>query len=238
MKKAVFVFHDELNDFLSLSRRGAPVNCQFQGAQSAKHLVEALRVPHTEVGEVLVNARVNALNYIVQDGDRLDIYPDKPLPPPPDQKPRFLLDNHLGKLASFLRILGFDVLYRNDFQDEELALLAVEEDRILLTRDRGLLMRRLITRGHCLHSLDPHEQLAEIVEHYELLQAIRPFTRCPRCNALLETVEKAQVVDRLEPLTRLYFDEFAACTACSQIYWKGSHYQHIQEFLRSNHYES
>jgi uncharacterized protein len=233
MKQATFIFHGELNDFLRQDRRHRPFAYQFQDDQSVKHLIESLRIPHTEVGQVVVNGQGVTLGYLVEAGDQVDVFPLSPADTKTDDPPRFLLDNHLGKLAAYLRMCGFDAAYRNDYQDTELALVASQEDRILLTRDRGLLMRKAITQGYCLHSLDPGQQLVEILQRYGLRKGIRPFQRCLRCNHLLQPVEKAAILERLEPLTRQYFDQFHICPACQQIYWKGSHYEHMVDFLRS-----
>ena len=147
-------------------------------------------------------------------------------------EPSFIADNHLGRLAAYLRMLGFDTLYRNDYQDPELAAVAHQEGRILLTRDRRLLMRREVDYGCCLRSLDSREQLGEVVRRYALAQTARPFRRCLRCNHELEVVDKAAVLERLQPLTRRYFEEFARCPGCDQVYWKGSHYERMLELIR------
>ena len=132
-------------------------------------------------------------------------------------------------------MLGFDTLYRNDYQDPELAAVAHQEERILLTRDRRLLMRREVDYGCCLRSLDSREQLGEVVRRYALAQSARPFRRCLRCNHELEAVDKAAIIERLQPLTRRYFEEFARCPACDQVYWKGSHYERMLELVQ--HYQ-
>jgi len=235
MKEAQFRFFAELNDFLDMSKRKIPFLCSFNGDQSVKHLIESMGVPHTEVGRIEVNGLPVNFNYLAQNGDQIDIYPvAAPLDRqnPSGTTPRFVLDNHLGKLAAYLRLLGFDVSYRNDYQDEELAHVSSQEGRILLTRDRRLLMRSIVTQGYCVRSLEPKYQLVEVLQRYNLLKYARPFQRCLRCNGILYPVKKETVLERLEPLTRRYYDEFHICGACSQIYWKGSHYQRMIEFLR------
>jgi uncharacterized protein with PIN domain len=129
-------------------------------------------------------------------------------------------------------MLGLDCLYRSDFDDPQLADISVKEDRILLTRDRRLLMQKTITRGYLLRSLDSEEQLKETVKRYQLTEWIKPFRRCLRCNHSLETVAKEAIMDRLESLTKLYFDDFRICPACNQIYWKGSHYERMQKLIK------
>ncbi len=128
-------------------------------------------------------------------------------------------------------MLGFDTLYRNDYQDDELALVAEQEERILLTRDRRLLMRRGVRFGYCPRSMEPREQLHEVVARFDLLARANPFQRCLRCNTPLINVEKETVLHLLQPLTRQYMDTFRVCPACGQLYWKGSHYQHMQDMI-------
>ena len=250
MNRAWFRFYTDLNEFLAHSRREKTFEYSFGPDQSVKHLIEAMRVPHTEVGKVLVNGIPVNFSYLVRDGDHVEVFPivasgskqgaeaatvvstdaASPLQSKNGQS-RFILDNHLGKLAAYLRMLGFDTLYRNDYQDDELAKVASEEDRILLSRDRGLLMRRAIQRGHCLHTMDPKQQVVEVVQRFDLFDEIQPFQRCLRCNSPLHPVDKQLILDRLEPLTRLYYNEFHICAACDQIYWKGSHYERMRRFL-------
>jgi hypothetical protein len=228
-RSAIFCFVGALSDFLPPGRRGEAVPCQFNPGQSVKHLVESLGVPHTEVAVILVNGKSVDFSYLVEDGDQVQVYPFTSESLARD--PRFILDNHLGRLAVYLRMLGFDCLYRNDFQDEELAQLASEQDRILLTRDRRLLMRNQVIHGYWLRSKVPHEQLAEVVSRYDLSSRASPFRRCMRCNGLLQPVKKEMVLDRLQPLTRLYYDDFRMCSDCRQVYWKGSHYEHMQQLI-------
>jgi len=201
----------------------------FRERQSVKHLAESLGVPHPEIGQVQVNGREGALNTITQDGDQVEVYP---IPNGCPVEPRFVLDGHLGRLAAYLRMLGFDCLYQNDFDDDQLAEIVQREGRILLSRDRRLLMRKAVVHGYCLRSLDSTEQLSEVIQRFDLIERIVPFHRCLRCNHPLEPVAKEAVIDRLEPLTKLYFDEFQICPACQQIYWKGSHYDRMQVVIK------
>jgi uncharacterized protein with PIN domain len=239
MSQATFYFHAELNDFLPPSRRGASFAHTFVGRVSIKDMIEALGVPHTEVEAIVVGQSVE-FAYLVQDGDQVAVYPASVLPPnlpltalrpPIPAEPRFVLDTHLGQLAAYLRMLGFDTLYRNDYPDEELARISSEEGRILLTRDRGLLKRGIVTYGRYVREIDPQRQVAEVVRRYQLAAAIVPLRRCIRCNGLLHKVRKDQVGDRLAPKTREYYDEFSACASCDQIYWKGSHYERMHAFI-------
>jgi uncharacterized protein with PIN domain len=228
MSTAHFLFAGRLRDFLTREQKDQAILVEFRGRQSIKHLVESLGVPHPEIGQVRVNGQEGTLNSIAQDGDRVEVWP---IPNRRLVEPRFILDNHLGRLTAYLRMLGFDCLYRNDYEDEELAETAEREGRILLSRDRRLLMRKAIIHGYCLRSLDSLEQLTEVIQRFELTKHIKPFHRCLRCNHPLEPVAKEAILNRLEPLTRLYFNEFQICPACKQIYWKGSHYERMEKLI-------
>ncbi len=196
-----------------------------------KHLIEAAGVPHTEVGQIKVYGLVKDFSYQVQAGDRVEVYPPISGGGMKPDRLRFVLDNHLGRLAAYLRMLGFDSFYRNDIQDEELASVSEEEQRILLTRDRHLLMRRAVTYGYCLRSQNSREQLEEVVRRYQLADKVHPFRRCLRCNTPLVAIQKETVMDRLQPLTQQYYEDFHICPNCSQIYWKGSHYEHMLSII-------
>ncbi len=228
MSTAYFLLLGRLQDFLKRDQKGKRISVEFRGRQSIKHLVESLGVPHPEIGSIKVNGQEGALSTITQDADQVEVCP---VPNGCPIEPRFLLDGHLGRLATYLRMLGFDCLYRNDYDDEQLAQIAQQEGRILLSRDRRLLMRTTVTYGYCLRSLDLLEQLNEAIERFDLRSRLAPFHRCLRCNHPLEPVAKEVVLDRLEPLTKLYFDDFQICPACGQIYWKGSHYEKMQKLV-------
>jgi uncharacterized protein with PIN domain len=228
MSTAYFLFFGRLKDFLRRDQREQSIAVHFRGRQSIKHLAESLGVPHTEIGQVQVNGQEGKLDAITQDDDQVKVYP---VPNSHPIEPRFLLDNHLGRLAAYLRMLGFDCLYQTDYDDAEIADILQGDERILLSRDRRLLMRKVVTYGYCLRSLDSLEQLTEVIQRFELKDRITPFHRCVRCNHPLEPVSKEAVLDRLEPLTRQYFDEFHICPACRQIYWKGSHYERMLKLI-------
>jgi hypothetical protein len=240
MARAYFYFYAELNDFLPSSRRQVCFAHGIKERASVKDVIESLGVPHPEVDLILVNGESADFSYIVQDGDRISVYPPSVsinassvsrVRPQPLGHIRFVLDIHLGKLATYLRLLGFDTLYQNDYQDEELARLSSSEERILLTQDRGLLKRSAVVYGYCVRESDPRRQVVEVLRRFDLFNAIAPFLRCLRCNGLLQPVSKEAIGDRLPPLTRKYYNEFSICQACAQIYWKGAHYERIQQFI-------
>ncbi|MEW5958328.1 MAG: Mut7-C RNAse domain-containing protein [Chloroflexota bacterium] len=240
--QAHFRFYAELNDFLPLEKRQRPLLHTFELSGSVKDMIEALGVPHTEVDLILANGESVDFAYPVRNGDRISVYPVfesidiapvLQVRPAPLRESRFVLDVHLGQLAVYLRMLGFDTLYRNDYDDEELARISSAEGRILLTRDRGLLKRSIVTHGYCLRTTQPRRQVVEIIRRFDLHRSIEPFRRCLHCNRVLEPVAKAEIVDRLSPRTRDYYDEFRRCPGCDRLYWPGSHFQRMQQFIDS-----
>lgn len=230
MKVVLFDVDPTLQPLLRRDLRGQPVEMRFRGPQSVKHLVESLGIPHTETGPFAVNGKTAGQEYIVQDGDRIEVRPVA-LVAEETVEPRFVLDGHLGRLASHLRMLGLDCLYNNAYEDVELVRISIEEGRILLTRDRLLLMHKVITQGYLLRSLEPSEQLDEVIQRYNLVKWVRPFERCMNCNHPLEPVPKESVLEKLEPLTKKYYDEFKLCPDCDQVYWKGSHYERMLDVI-------
>lgn len=232
VKYATINFHPDLHNFLAPKNRKADIGIKFKGRQSLKHLIESLGLPHTEVGQVNLNREPCHLEDIAQDNDFIEVLPHKPIAQlAPNQNYTFILDNHLGKLSHYLRLLGFDCFYSPEINDDQLAEIAVNEQRILLTRDRRLLMRREISAGYCPRSLQPDRQVIEVINRYSLSNIIHPFCRCVKCNNLLVPVDKAQILDQLLPLTRQYYDDFHQCPQCMQIYWQGSHFKEISHFI-------
>ena len=179
---------------------------------------------------------------MVEDGNRISVYrvfesldvsPLLRLRPEPLRDPRFVVDCNLGRLARYLRLLGFDCLYRNDYTDAGVALISQQQHRIVLTRDRRLLHRKIITHGFYIRASMPREQVREVLRRVDLYAMVRPFTRCTRGNGLLNRVKKNQVDHRLEPKTRRYYQEFLQCGECGQIYWQGSHHQRAQRLIKA-----
>lgn len=242
MAEAQFRFYAELNDFLPAEHRFAEFSHTFADGATVMDRIESLGVPHTEVEVILVNGESAPGSYRVQDGDRVSVYPMFEafdvaglirLRPAPLREPRFVLDVHLGRLAVYLRLTGFDTLYRNCYTDEELAETSRDERRTLLTRDVGLLKRAAVTHGYFVRETHARRQLAEIVKRFDLRRLVRPFSRCARCNGQLRAAPKEAVRDRLPPRTAGLFEEFQECGVCGQVYWKGGHYRRMREFLES-----
>lgn len=241
MAVAQFRFYEELNDFLPRDQRRVSFDYVFDRRASIKDVIEALGVPHTEVDLVLVNGESVDFSYIVQHGDRISVYPVfealdiSPLVrvrPRPLRSPRFVADGHLGRLARYLRLLGFDTLYRNDYQDAELACIAHEQRRILLTRDRNLLKRKIVIRGCFIRESDPLQQLIALFKRLDLYRAARPYHRCVNCNGRLKSVDKAAIAHRLPPKTRRYFERFKMCERCERLFWQGSHYPRMSRLVQ------
>lgn len=240
MVTATFRFYEELNDFLAPERRKREFSCPCARAATTKHMIEALGVPHTEVELVLVNGESVGFDRILEHGDRVAVFPKfemvdvTPLlrvREHPLRITRFIADAHLGGLAHLLRMTGFDTLYDNNYHDRQIELLAAQERRIVLTRDRELLKRRSITHGCYVRTLKPPDQLCEIFDRLDLAHSIKPFTLCLNCNALLRPIEKAAVLERLPPSVRERFDHFSTCDICQRVFWEGSHWQRMRTML-------
>jgi uncharacterized protein with PIN domain len=241
MSNALFRFYGGLDYFLAHEVRNGtilyPLDQEADGKVAVKHAVESLGIPHTEVDQITANGRIVGFDYGLEPGDVVEVFAWMPkedaemLRPPLPRPVRFVADTHLGRLATYLRLLGFDTLYRNDYSDEMLAELSQQQGRVLLTRDRGLLKRRIVDFGCCVRENDPREQLVALLRRYRLTDQIEPWQRCLRCNALLQPAAKAEINDQLEPKTQRYFTDFKRCVGCGQIYWRGSHYERMQSFI-------
>ena len=234
-------FYEELNDFLPREHRKRTFSVSFSGRRSVKDLVEAQGVPHTEVDLVLVNGESVGFDACVRNGDRVSVYPTfesldirtaSRLGRPPLRECRFVADVHLGKLVRRLRLLGLDCLHDSGWDDPELAAISARENRILLTRDRGLLKRASVTHGVYLHSDQPDEQVREVLRRLDLTASIEPFSRCTSCNGTLERIDKQEVADRIPARTRQHTDEYYLCVDCDKVYWRGTHWPKLQRLVR------
>jgi uncharacterized protein with PIN domain len=240
MVSATFRFYGELNDFLPRERRTQSFTTRCARDATTKHMIEALGVPHTEVELILVNGESSGLERLLEDGDRVAVYPRFTaldvaplvcLREQPAGRMRFVADAHLGGLARLLRMAGFDTIYDNSIHDDEIEERAMDEGRVVLTRDRELLKRRGVEYGCYVRALRAQEQLREVFERYGLAERARPFTLCLHCNAPLTSVPKAEVLERLPPTVRELHDEFSTCGVCHRVFWKGSHWKRMAGML-------
>lgn len=231
MAIATFRFHGELADFLARERRRIEFDHACARAATVKHAVESLGVPHTEVGRLLVNGGPATLSRIVREGDAIEVFPPATECAAGDEAPHFVADAHLGGLARFLRMLGFDTLYANTITDREILELAARERRIVLTRDRELLKCREVMRGCFVHAKKPEAQLREVAGRYGLERHMRPFTLCLHCNLPLEAIERNAVRERVPGRIAERYAQFAHCRGCERIYWEGSHWARMREML-------
>jgi len=237
---ARFRFYAELNDHLPPGDQYRTIEKQFFLPASVKDMIESLGVPHTEVDLVLVNGESSDFSRLIRDGDRVAVYPVFEsmdiapllrLRPQPLREPKFVLDVHLGRLAGYLRLLGFDTLYSNAFSDPALVEISSRERRVLLTRDRGVLKHSAVTHGYWLRQTRSRRQAAEVIRRFDLARLIRPFTRCAVCNELLLEVPIAEVRERVPPGVLQWCTEFRECPGCRKVYWKGSHYRRMETWI-------
>lgn len=233
-------FYEELNDFLPQQQRRKDFEVELKKQRSVKDLIESIGVPHTEVDLIIIDGESVDFSYQVKPDDRISVYPVfgsldispiRHCQPQPLRVTRFVLDVHLGRLAAYLRMLGFDTLYKNDYDDPLLADISADEQRILLTCDRLLLMRKQVTHGYFVRSRQPQQQLLEILSRFDLFDNLRPFTRCIHCNGKTRAVNKQSIEKQLLPKTIKYYEEFYQCESCEKIYWQGSHYQKMQHMI-------
>ena len=240
MVTATFRFYEALNDFLAPERRRRAFDMPCARAATVKHMIEALGVPHTEVELVLVNGISTSFDKILDNGDRVAVYPKFEtldvsallrVRAHPLRNLRFIADAHLGGLAPLLRLAGFDTLYKNNYQDDEIEAIAATQHRIVLSRDRELLKRRSITHGCYVRALRSEQQFREVVDRLDLTSSARPFSLCLKCNAPLRPIDKGSVLHRIPPRTRAIYEEFSTCDVCKGIFWQGSHWQRMRALL-------
>ncbi len=237
---ASFRFYAELNDHLPPRQQYRTVCKRFFVPATVKDMIESLGVPHTEVDLVLVNGESSDFSRLIRNGDRVAVYPVFEsvditpvlrVRPQPLRDPKFVLDVHLGRLAAYLRMLGFDTLYANRADDRELVRISAEEKRILLTRDRGVLKHSAVTHGYWLRETNSHRQAEEVVKRFDLARAIRPLTRCMVCNELLREVAKNEVRGRAPQETLEWCNDFRECAGCKRVYWEGSHSRRMRQWI-------
>jgi uncharacterized protein len=229
-------FHGDLNVFLGSKTGHELIERRLAEKTSIKDVVESCGVPHPEVDLILVDEQPVGFDHTVANDAKAEVFPVESRGTFPTEKrlqtidiTRFVADGHLGRLSRNLRLLGFDVAYSQNADDRQLLEVMVRENRALLTRDRRLLMHSIVQHGYCPRSQNADEQTIEVIRRFDLAELIAPFTRCLRCNAPLEEAAKAEIIDKLEPLTKIYYDQFRRCPDCKKIYWSGSHFSKLQK---------
>jgi uncharacterized protein len=233
-------FFGDLDEIATGTDRQGEIEVTFDATRSVKDAIEACGVPHTEVGLVIVDGESVGFAHRLVGDEHVAVYPPftqipvgtaSKVDPEPLGEDRFVADVHLGRLVRRLRILGFDTLYRNDYDDDELAVISRDQRRWLLTRDRGLLMRSAVTHGYLVRSDDPTEQAVEVLRRFGLSGSIQPYARCAQCNGSIRATEKESVSHLLEEGTRRDYDVFSRCLDCGRVYWDGSHMDALDGFV-------
>jgi len=230
-------FYAELNRFLTEHHRGQPLVTEAPPGSTTKSLVENLGVPHTEIDLVIVNGQSVSFSHRLQDGDRVSVYPvfeswdigaASKVRAVPLRVTKFLADVHLGRLARQLRMMGFDTAWADHLADASIVKEARAAARIILTRDRGLLKRRLVTHGYLVRSLEPREQLAEVIARFDLSLRVRLFTRCMECNVPLARVPRLSVLDAVPSAVAETCSDFSRCPRCGKVFWRGTHWESMK----------
>lgn len=239
---ATFRFYNELNDFLPLDKKKVSFTHSFGGTPSVKDVIEAIGAPHVEVNLIRVNGQAVDFTYRLKNNDMVSVYPASEILEPSDGSPlqkntgkevKFILDVHLGKLAKYLRMCGFDTAYQNDYDDKKIIQISLRENRVILTRDIGLLKIKSVSDGYFIRQQNSKAQLTEVLKRFDLYQAVNPFSRCIKCNGKLERIEKEKIIQELEPLTQKHFNVFFRCTHCQSVFWEGSHFDHMSSFINA-----
>lgn len=240
IKRVSFRFYEELNDFLPPSKRKKRFEHSFSDRASVKDMIESLGVPHTEVDLILANGVSVNFSYIVKDEDDISVYPMfesfdisnlQHLRAKPLRKPKFILDVHLGTLAKYMRMLGLDTLYQNNYNDEEIVNISLRDRRTIITHDRGILKRSAVTHGYWIRANKTENQLIEVINRFDLKKHIRELSRCLLCNSKLIKISKEKVLERLPKKVKEHQNEFYHCKYCNKIYWKGSHYNKMRGII-------
>ncbi|MFO7761463.1 MAG: Mut7-C RNAse domain-containing protein [Thermodesulfobacteriota bacterium] len=232
-------FHGDLGSLLNRKwREKSTVAYRLERRASIKDIIESLGIPHTEIDRLITGNRAIDFHHIPETEENISVFPVSEqtdffspslLRPIPLPGLRFIADVNTGKLAKNLRLLGFDTLYGKNLTDNLLAETAAREKRIVLSKDKGVLMRKTVIWGHLVRSDEPEKQLTETIRLFRLKEAVDPFTRCQHCNCRLTPVAKKSIYHLLEPLTQKYYHSFQICENCGQIYWAGSHRQKMDE---------
>ncbi len=233
--------YGNLNDFLPKARRQSEFTVNFWGSPTVKDIIEAVGAPHVEIFFIQVDGEPVNFDFKIKPGSLVSCFPKFFNIPKPEgyiyriypEPPRYILDVHLGRLCAYLRLLGIDTLYSKTYSDEQIITLAVEQQRIILTRDIGILKNRKAVMGYFVRTTKPKYQLIEVATHFNLKQHFSPFSRCSICNEAVETVSKAAVKDLVPKTTFKIYSEFYKCKGCGKIYWEGPHFVRINKMFRN-----
>ena len=243
MAQLIIIFSEEFNFYRRRKNKGLEIIYPLKQKTSIKNIIESLGVPHTEIGKIVVENKEVDFNFIPVNSQKINILPVQPpfdvtkpslLRPEPLQKIRFIADVNVGKLALLLRMLGLDTEYSSRFLDKDILSLSKKEKRIVLSKDTGLLERKQIIFGKHVRSIYPDDQLVEIIQYFGINGPFNYFSRCLRCNKKLVQVEKNDILHRLEPKTKKYFNRFKICPQCQRIYWRGSHHEKMKRRLQKS----
>ena len=241
MLKGMFRFYEELNDFLPKHRRKTTFEAEFKGKRSIKDMIEALGVHHTEVDLILVNGISVDFNYILQNEDRVSVYPVFEslnisevtlLRKIPLRRHKYLADINLGNIVKYMRVLGFDVYYDSLLSTRKIIEISKRENRVILTKSRKLLKFKDVTHGIFIRPGTTTEQIRQIIDYLDIKDNIKPFSRCLRCNTLLKSVLKDKILDRIPQKTKEFCDEYVQCQSCDKIYWKGTHFINMKKVVK------
>lgn len=238
-QSARLFFAGELASLLTCAHDTGSVRYPVDRCASIKDVIEAIGVPHTEVYAIHARGREHDFTLPLSPGADIAFLPaalthDSPVDVTSPTRLRapfptlaFIVDENVAGLAPLLRALGIDAAYHRTWDDAHIARLAVNEQRVVLSRDRGLLKRNAIVHGRLIRAQIVDEQLLEVLDHFRVRQTDAPFTRCLRCNVPTNPVAKKDILHRLEPKTRAHFHTFRHCPSCDRIYWRGSHHEKL-----------
>ena len=148
---------------------------------------------------------------------------------------KFIVDSNVGKLAKWLRMMGYDTLFFDGHNDSDMVSKALSEGRVILTRDTQIVKRRVVTRGQLkvilITSDDPERQMRQVIDTLNLDSQLRPFTICLECNQPLEERSREQVEDLVPPYVFKTQSQYMECPACHRIYWRGTHWRAMTKKL-------
>ncbi|RZB34543.1 MAG: uncharacterized protein SRB1_00311 [Desulfobacteraceae bacterium Eth-SRB1] len=243
MLQLTISFPEEFNCFKRRKNKGPEIIYTLEQKTSIKHIIESLGVPHTEIGKIFAEDKEVDFNYIPVNSQKITVLSITPpfdvtrpsfLRPEPLQKIRFVVDVNVGKLALLLRMLGLDAVYSPKYVDRDILYFSGKEKRIVLSKDTGLLECRQVIFGRHVRSIYPDDQLIEIIKFFGINGPFKFFIRCLRCNKKLVPINKKDILHRLEPKTKRYFNRFKICPQCRRIYWQGSHHEKMKIRLQKN----